>query len=326
MVVGFLEDQSVAVSVWRSVAGSPVTLAGVGTNLNLYSEDLEVIDTIQLDQRIVRLVSVSNHTSSFVACADGSLGFIATPGARLGEQLQQAASPAAEQNETAVDADIHKSGHLASVLINSVAGGSVALADTQRDALIGKIPLGQTGTPNAVRFVDNSVIAVGSAVVSLFDIRTPQCKSGVASRLLSTTERGRIMVALDSDGSGALVGGDSSGGVWLWDCRHSTAAVKNVHAHSAAVLSLSLGGGTVGSTSADGSVSLWTVMADQPIRKKSRKLLLDMGDAGQLKRCAVEGSGSATGISVEDSIGPDKQFAYVTDTGVLVRASAADYI
>ena len=328
MVVTFVEDQSAALALWRTSGGDALTLAAVGPNLSLFSEELELIESRTLGEaRIVRLATMSNHASAFVACADGSLGFVGTTGGRLSESLQQVAPATADGvSESALDADIHKSGHLATVLLNSTSGGSVVLADTQRDSVIGRIPLGQTGTPNAVRLVDNSVVAVGSAVVSLFDVRTAQCKAGVASRILTTSEKGRVCVSLDSDGSGALVGGDSSGAIWLWDTRHSTASVKHVHAHAGAVLSLSLGGGTVASASADGSVSLWTALADQPIRKKSRKLLLEMGDAGQLKRCAVQGSGSATAVCLEDSTSSsDRQLAYVTDTGVLVRSSLAEW-
>lgn len=337
--VSFLEDQSVAIAVWRSGhddKSKPLVLAGVQDCLHLYSEELDVIDTVSVgsNTRISRIVMMgSDYSSAFFACTDGSLGFQTIGSTQLGK-LDQLASPTAEtKRDVCIDADIHRTGHLASLLFSgSASSSSLALIDTQRDSVMGKIPLGQTGTPNGVRIVDNSLLAVGSAVVSLYDLRAPQAKAGIASQVLDcgTSEaRGRIYTSIESDGAGTVLAGDSSGGLWLWDARNAGTVVKSVHAHAGAVLSMSLGGGVVGSTSADGSVSLWTVVNDQalPAKKKSRKLLLDLGaETGGLKRAGVEGSGAAICISVESLLGfADKKLAYATETGVLVLSSFSEF-
>ena len=324
--VGFIEDQSVALTVLkRSDSHSKaVTAVGVGDAINLYSEELDMMDTVSLSSRVCRLINLDG--SVFFACEDGSLGFqVVSSTGHLGK-LEQIASP----SDACIDADIHRSGHLASVLCQY----SMNLIDTQRDSIMGKIPLGQTGTPNGLRIIDNSLVAIGSAVVSLFDLRTPQCKSGTASQVLDAPDaRGRIFTSLESDGAGSVIAGDSSGGLWLWDCRNSSSSVtKSVHGHSGAVLSMSLGGGVLGSTSADGSVSLWTIISDQaiPAKKKSRKLLLDIAsDIGGLRRANVLGTGTPVGICVEDStipVGEDRKVAYVTDTGVLVLGSLSHWV
>jgi WD40 repeat protein len=330
MTVAFLEDQSVAVAVVRrtDVGSKSMTLVGVGDVLNLYSQDLDLMDTVSVstNSRIVRLINMDS-SSFFFACADGSLGLqvLSSSSGQLGK-MEQLASPT---GAVCIDADIHRTGHLASVL----SPHSTSLIDTQRDSVMGSIPLGQSGSPNGLRIVDNSLLAIGSAVVSLFDLRSPQCKSGIASLVLDAPEaRGRIFTSIESDGTGPVMAGDSSGGLWLWDCRNSNSAVtKSTHAHSGAVMGMSLGGGILGSASADGSVSLWTIVNEQavPVKKKSRKLLLNItSDVGGLRRANVQGTGTPVAISVEDSIvpvGSDRKVVYVTDTGVLVLGSLSDW-
>jgi WD40 repeat protein len=328
MVVSFLEDQAVALSVLRRTDGhsKSMTVVGVGDVLNLYSQELDMMDTVSVStqSRIVRVVNMDSNTV-FFACADGSLGLQVISSSGQFGKLEQLASP----SSACIDADIHRSGHLASVLSQY----STVLIDTQRDSIMGQIPLGKSGSPNGLRIVDNSLLAVGSAIVSLFDLRTPQCKSGIPSLVLDVPDaKGRIFTSIESDGAGSVMAGDSSGGVWLWDCRSgSTAVTKSTHAHSGAVMAMSLGGGILGSASADGSVSLWTVVTDHavPVKKKSRKLLLDIAsDVGGLRRANVQGTGTPVAISVEDSIvpvGTDRRVAYVTDTGVLVLGSLSDW-
>ena len=332
-VVSFLEDQTTAITTWRDQSAHtprPMTLVGVGNRLHLMNADLQIMDSVSLGttSRVSRLIGVAGHSSVFFSSADGAMGFVATGHSKLGK-VEQSASPTALEGDTAVDSDIHRSGHLATILFNDKTGGSLALVDTQRDSVMGRIPLGQTGTPNGVRIVDNSLIAVGSSIVSIFDVRTSQSKSGIASKVLaapSETAGGRVFTSIESDGTNTVIAGDSAGGLWLWDCRQPAAPANSTHAHSGAVLALSLGGGIVGSSATDGSVSLWTISADQTLhpRKKSRKILLE--ESGHLKRSAVQGSGAATALCVEAATpGPERLVAYATDTGVVALASVADW-
>jgi WD40 repeat protein len=331
-IVSFLEDQSAAIATWRFPGHSkPLTLAATGSTLHLMSDDLEIIQSLSVgSSRINRLVGLSGHASVYFSCIDGSMGLVTTSGSRLGK-VEQSASPSAENGAIAVDSDIHRSGHLASILFNTSAGGSFGLVDMQRDAVMGRIPLGQTGTPNAVRIVDNSSVCVASSVVSLFDVRKAEAKTGTASSVFLTASQeasGRVFTALESDGVQKLIAGDSSGGIWLWDTRKPDSPIKSVHAHAGGVLTISLGGGMVGSSAADGSVSLWTVLASEEAhaKKKSRRILLD-DSAGPLKRCAVEGSGIATALCVEDGHMADSErcVSYVTDVGTVVLASTSDW-
>jgi hypothetical protein len=327
-VVSFLEDQSSAVTSWRPSGHSKAfTLAGVGTNLHLLSEDLEIIQSVSLPiaDRITRLVGLSEHSSIFYSGTDGSIGFISCCSGKLGK-ANPASSPAAVGYDVGIDSDIHRTGHLASVLFNSSSGGSCALIDTQRDSVIGRIPLGQTGTPNAMRIVDTSMMCVASGIVSLYDVRTSQAKAGSATKVLKCQgAAGRVFTSIESDGGHSVIGGDSVGGLWLWDTRKEDSPLKSVHAHAGAVLSLSLGGGIVGSSSTDGSISLWTVFSPehQP-KKRTRKLLLD-DSTGPLKRCAVEGSGVATAVCIEDATDAERHVSYITDAGVVVLTQVADW-
>ena len=330
-IVSFLEDQSTAITTWRNHQGHPSTVVGVGCDVHLMDENLDIVDTLVnvASSRIVRLVGMNDNASMFYSAADGSLGFVST---NLGPykigKSEQCCSPIVEVGETAVDSDIHRSGHLVTVLLNSVSGGSVALIDTQRDAVIGRIPLGQTGTPNGVRIVDSTTVVTASMVCGLFDIRTAQSKSGIPSKVLETSNEftGRCFTAVESDGNGMVVAGDSSGGLWLWDVRSGSTPVKSVHGHAGAVLGLTLSNGVVGSSGTDGSVSVWKIAdpASGP-KKKHRKLMLDLGDSAQLKRVAVEGNGAALAVCIEDVVGADRHVSYVTDTGVVVLSHIADW-
>jgi WD40 repeat protein len=324
MVVGFLEDQASSIALLRDSSHASVLVA-MEDSLNLFSEQLDVMDSVSVGKRIVRTVTAGSD-NVFFACIDGSLAFQKISQNQFGS-LEQLASPTA-QKEVCVDADIHRTGIMAPLLFCSRTSASMCLVDTQHDAVVGRVPLGQTGTPNAVRVVDNSLIAVGSAIVSILDVRTDACKSGTANLVLSNPEaKGRIYTALESDGAGKMVSGDSSGGICLWDLRSENKLIKSVHAHSGAVLSMSLGGGVVGSSSADGSVALWTIVSEQgaPVKKKSRKLLLELSnEIGGLKRSGVEGSGAAICVAV-DSGDSERRFAYATETGVLVLSSFNDF-
>jgi hypothetical protein len=326
--VTFLEDQAMAITIVPRAdpMGKPLVVVGVGNALNLYSQELDMMDTVAFtaegkNERIVRLATLGSSRSVFVASSDSSLALqTVTPSGQLGK-LDQLSSPI---KEGCFDADIHRSGHLASVLFES----HVALIDTQRDTVIGGIPVGKTGTPNGLRIVENSLVAVGSAVVSLFDLRTPECKQGTASHILSAVEaKGRIFTCIESDGVGSVVAGDSSGGLWLWKSGKPEVE-KNVHAHSGAVLGMALGSGVLGSASADGAVALWTVSQEtvpsNQAKKKSRKLLLDMHGINGLRRAVADGTGTPVAVAVEDSVGGD--VAYVTDTGVLVVAPRAEWL
>ena len=327
-VVSFLEDQSSAITSWRpSGHTKALTLVGVGTSLHLMSEELEIIQSVELpiSSRINRVVGLSDHSSVFYSGTDGSIGFISSSSGKLGKS-NPSSSPAAEVNEIGVDSDIHRTGHLASVLFNSNSGGSCALIDTQRDSVIGRIPLGHTGTPNSMRIVDTSMMCIASSIVSLYDVRTSQAKAGAATKVFKCAgANGRVFTALESDGGHSVISGDSAGGLWLWDSRKEDSPVKSVHAHAGAVLCLSLGGGVVGSSSTDGSISLWTVLSpeNQP-KKRTRKLLLD-DSAGPLKRCAIEGAGVATALCVEDATDAERHVSYVTDAGVAVLTQVTDW-
>ena len=338
--LGFLEDQANAVLTWRNSAGHSQSLVGVQSSLHLLNQEMDVdhsLDT-KLPGVINRLVSVSEGSSAYFSSSRGVVGFVGLTASGFGKV--DTCTAGASKEHTAIDSDMHRSGYLVSVLFNSREGGHFSLVDTQRDSLIGKIQLGMTGTPNALRFVDSAgQIAVGSMVCSLYDVRTSQCKEGVASRIFQTEDPsggGRSFTALESDGGHTLIAGDSAGGLWLWDIRGtSSGPVKSVHAHSGAVLSIHLCDGIVGSSSTDNSVSLWTISEahgggankGQQAKKKHRKLLVEFGeDVGRLKRVAVEGNGSALGICIEESVsGSDRRVAYVTDTGIVALSDVSEW-
>jgi len=339
--LGFLENQSSAIISWRSPESTGVhTLVGVGSEFHLLGPELDVVATAHGgDGRINRLVSLSS-SSGYFSDSHGNVGFVALSSTNRGEigRVDLVASSATD-NGVCIDSDIHRSGHLAACLFNTNSGGFFNLLDTQRNSVLGNIPLGETGTPNAIRIVDSSHVAVGSLICSIFDVRTSQSKKGIPTRVLQTDGAwgGRSFTAIESDGSHTVIAGDSAGGLWLWDMR-SDGPVKSVHAHSGAVLAIHLANGIVGSTSTDNSVSLWTVaepnvssnegIRSAPTRKKHRKLLLDLGASdmgGKLKRLAVEGNGAALGICVEDYPSNDRLVSYVTDTGVVGLAHISEW-
>lgn len=323
----FLEDQSRAVSVWRERGHKPSVLGGVGSELQLFSEDLELMDSKNIgdDSKINRLVVMSNHSSVFFSTQSKKLfGFASLSGSTIG-QIDSSNARLEKDSSPVVDSDIHRSGHLASILDSS----SLALIDLQRDSLVGTVPQGKTGVPSGTRIVDASTIAVASSIVSLYDVRTSESKSGIANFVLQGGSPGRTFTAIESDGSNNVIAGDSSGGLFLWDTRQPTCVLKNVHAHSGAVLSLAVGGGTVCSGSADGSVSLWTVVPVEQIssRKKTRTILSlnnFTADSGDLRRVAV--SGTPTALAIESSsLGDSQVVVYATDTGVLSVRSVAEW-
>ena len=338
--LGFLEDQSSAVLTWRDPTGHSSTLVGVGCSLHLLNDELDVAQTVSVvksDGIINRLVAMSSGTSAYFSTTKGVVGFVGLSHGSLGK-IDTCSAGTTSGNNTAIDSDIHRSGYLVSVLFNTNDGGHFALVDTQRDSLIGKIRLGSTGTPNAIRFVDSAgQIAVGSMICSLFDVRTSQSKEGIPTRIFQTNDPsggGRSFTALESDGGHTLIAGDSAGGLWLWDIRGtSSGPIKSVHAHSGAVLSVQLCDGIVGSTSTDNSVSLWTIAegqregADKSHSKKKHRKILEFGeDIGRLKRVAVEGNGSALGLCIEESVsGRDRRVAYVTDTGIVAVSEVSEW-
>jgi hypothetical protein len=329
--VTFLEDQSVAVSVLPrvDVDSKPVIMVGVGNALNLYSETLDMMDTVSLGtkSKVIRISSISSG-SAFVACADGSLGLQTITSSGQFGKLQQLAS-SHEQSRTVkfFDADLHRSGHHACILAEQ----QMALVDTQRDAVVGNIPLDRSGTCNGLRIVSTSIVAVGSAVMSLYDLRTPETKEGIPAQILDAPDsKGRIFSAVESDCLGSVMAGDSSGGLYVWDTRGTDLKpARSTHGHTGGVLGMSLGSGVLGSSAADGSVCLWNIAGDKvhaanPIKKRSRKLLADMPAGGpELRRTRAEGSGLPVAISIEDFVGGD--VAYVTDTGVLALGSRLDW-
>ena len=342
--LGFLEDQANAVLVWRDASDQSNVLVGVGSSLHLLNEELDYVKTVSISDKspgsVNRLVSMSDGLSAYFSTTRGVVGFVGLSSHAFGKIDEFTATRIAHGQDThrhiAIDSDIHRSGYLVSVLFNTSAGGHFALIDTQRDALMGQIQLGLTGTPNAIRFVDSAgQIAVGSMVCSLYDVRTSQSKEGIPSRVFQTNDPsggGRSFTALESDGGHTLIAGDSAGGLWLWDIRGtSSGPVKSVHAHSGAVLSVHLCDGIVGSTSTDNSVSLWTIADAQEgpsqAKKKHRKLVVEFGeDVGRLKRVAVEGNGSALGLCIEESIrGKDRRVAYVTDTGIVALSEVSEW-
>lgn len=335
MAIGFLESPSSAVSTWSSSEACGVlTLVGVEESFHLFNEDLEIIDTGIVPHNATpnRLVPMAEHSSFFYGATDGSVGFLTVAGDAVGK-LECSFASDRISGESAVDSDIHRSGHLAAVLFNGADRDGFALLDPTRGSKVGKVPLGATGTPNGLRVVDSSQIAVASAIVSLFDVRTPQSKKGIPAQVLEAPDTaGRCFTCVDSDGLNFLIAGDSSGGVHFWDVRSPAAPLKAVHAHSAAVLSLSFQAGLLASSSADGSISLWTVVDPakvNPHKKSRRHLLSELGaaDSTSLKRCAVEGSGAALGVSIENSSHSlsDRHVAYVTDTGVVALARYSDW-
>jgi len=311
MVVTFLDNQPGALTLSRTIHhAKPLVIAGVGEDLQLFSEDLELLDSKSVaGSKVIRLSSVSNTASCFFATERGVLGFVALGSSELGS-VDSFPATSKPNDEKCLDADLHRSGHLASQLFHK----SLALIDVQREALVGSVPLGLTGSPSAVRVVDTSLMAVSSSIVSLFDVRTSDCKSGIASSVLEGGTKGRIFTALESDAANLIVAGDSSGGLFMWDSRKPCLVLKHMHAHSGAVSTLSIGAGFVCSGGADGSVSTWRVSEEIPSsRKKSRKFL-DSADSGDLRRVNV--SGTPTAVAIDTS-----HLVYATDTGVLTIES-----
>ena len=272
-----------------------VASGGVFDTMN---ENLEITNTCEIFQNVNRLVCVGD--SFFFSTVTGSIGFVRE---RTPEIILEKKSGAA------IDSDIHSSGHLAAVLSE----GSFELIDPTRGTVVGQVPVGATGRGNGLRIVDSSLVAVASSVVSLFDVRTPQCKQGIPSFVLPG-KGGRTFTCLDSDSMHWLVGGDSEGQVVLWDARAPGTVVKAVHAHAGAVLASSINGGLVGSTSTDGSVALWTVDSGRKKKKSRKHAVLAEMTSETLNRTAVEGGGAGLGICVEEE---GKRVVYVTDTGLV---------
>ena len=321
MATTFLEDQVGAISVWRLGSQKPLVLAGVGSELHLFSEELDVIETTKPTEcggKIIRLVGLSNNSSFFFSTQKGFLGFLSLVGSAASLGKVELCS---HREGAAIDADIHRSGHLSCVLSKDF----LALIDMQRDSLMGSIPLGKTGTASGVRIVENSTLAVSSSIVSLFDVRTSECKSGIPNIVMEGGNPGRVFTTLESDHGYSILAGDSSGGVWQWDSRQPSSPVKSMHAHAGAVLSVSVAGSLVGSGAADGTVSIWRDDNGNQTRRKTRKILIaeTTGGAGDLKRIAV--SGTPTAISVEASSTSDQRIVYATDTGVLGVSSLSDF-
>jgi hypothetical protein len=330
MVVGFLEDQSRSVYPWRSAFdGQTYTLAGLKGYMHLLNSDMEIVASTQKISPvspIVRLIGVSDNTSVFFATGSGGCGFVST---NPNSFSQSDLKTFGKSDLTVVDADLHGSGNIAGLLTET----QIALLDPQRETALFSIPVGQTGSSNCMRFADPNHVVSGSLIASIFDIRTAQTKNGFPSSVLFTGSEfsGRAFTAMDSDGNNSVVGGDSAGGMWLWDIRKSGEILKSVHAHSGAVLSFGMSSGQVASSGADGSVSLWSLVdqATTPSfhpKKKLKKILISdpsdglvLSTSASVKRMAVEGSGAALSVSIEDSATPDsKHLAYVTDTGLAV--------
>jgi hypothetical protein len=335
--IGFLEDQSSAIVSWQSFeddkAGKFCTMVGVGDDLQLLDDGLEIIDSVSTSTggQINRLALLSTG-SCFYSDTKGNVGFVSISSSGGIGKVDTITAGVSSEDAICIDSDIHRSGHLVVNLFNTKSGGYFGLIDTQRDAMLGSIPLNSTGTPNAVRLVDSSQVVVGSMICSVFDVRTSQSKKGVPGMVLETTAvgGGRSFTAIESDGSHSVIAGDSAGGLWLWDVRQSgKEPLKSVHAHSGAVLAIHLANGIVGSTSTDNSVSLWTVAEKFASvggsgvgKKKHRKLMMDLGDVGgKLKRLAVEGNGSALGVCVTDTGG----VSYVTDTGIVALGHISEW-
>lgn len=293
MVVGFLEDRSCSVAL----CGNSV-LVGVEENVHLLSRvNLEEVCVCNGGGGLVNRLSRISSDVVYYSTNSGRVGFV---------KLSGSCDVSIDEifTKTAIDSDVHPSGHLAAVLFVGDTSEFV-LMDPTRGSVVGEVTLGGSGEPNSLRVVDSSQIAVASSVVSLFDVRTSQSKKGIPTTVLTGTAGGVCYTSLDSDGAHSIVSGDSSGGVWRWDLRAADEP-RNLHAHTGAVLASKAAGGAVACSSADGTVSVWS----SEERKKKKEFL---GDFSSLKRSFAEGSGTALGVDIEGT-----DIAYVTDTGIVV--------
>ena len=81
MVVAFMEDQSTALVTWRNQDGNrPSTVVGVGSNVYLMDEEMDIMDTVSIcgSSRIIRLVGMNDNGSMFYTSVDGSIGFVSS--------------------------------------------------------------------------------------------------------------------------------------------------------------------------------------------------------------------------------------------------------
>ncbi len=329
--IGFLEDQSQSIYSWTNAFDRQTyALVGMQGYLHLLNGSMEIVRSTKawdnMQSAIVRIVGVSDNTNVFLVSGCGGCGFLSTnPNSFASADITRFGNSVDSSNLT-VDGDIHGSGNLAALLSLS----SISLVDPSREAIVGQVPVGFTGSANCLRISDSNSIVAGSMVCSLYDVRmSHQAKTGVPASVLGTTPEfyGRCFTAIEADGVNSVIAGDSAGGMWLWDVRKNTEPLKSVHSHSGAVLSVSLNEGLVASSGTDGSVSLWSLLTkadgDSHPKKKFKKLAMLETDniisstSANLKRMAVEGSGAALCINIEDATN-EKHVAYVTDTGLAV--------